>query len=885
LLNGFNGIEGNKWSVCKFRPSVSPLENFTQALTFDGVLSVENRPNTTDYLSYFESIKTGGADALMTIYSESEIVNKQNLLVVIDQVEDIFYLSDYFNSASSKDDDILFDIVNKTARIRNIPIYFILSIRTGYLSNLSQYNGLQELISKSQYAIQNISLASVNQMIHEGFKSINVQFSNSLIESLHEELLEDTALLPKLQYLLYSLYKHHLDLESDHQVVIQELDNYIPLKEVVSNSFFDYFESLEVADKDKIELLIRAFFNSTNQLNTNYRICINDLIKITGLDMGYIQQIYTTLKEDFQSLIQVIPAICTQIHANNTDFKWKGTDLLQISYTPFYFHPTFQLWVREEATYYWRFKEYANSLKKYKDGEAGLLTSPQLDIAVEWINNRFISASWSSKYNLPFAVVVEFIHQSKEKQEKKAALAAVRELRERKNERIQRRLYISFTIIAVFLMLFAGYKWSDADKSRKAADADKLIAQDLMRENQIISHLVKIKAKAPSMLVQLKNTGNNNSQLEIIKQIRELINTELLFDSLNSIYKTSYVSDDWMHDLNQTALSLLEGKKDYTETSMLIGDLKTYPILDFSLFNNQLVAFIGSDNKLFVLDLKSDDQPQLINHSSLFKGQIKQVLFMDVEHVLLLTDRHELLKLSLITKNIQNIYTASEAVPIIDFIYNKVEDIVVIVEEQKISLYHGDGKQQVYDDLGNHYTASYLNQKLYVATSKGIFQLNKQGEIRKLKLVKDINPTFEGLSILKMKGNYAFIGFDNGRVKMYEFDHEQLLLKHIFSLNEHFGAITSIYYDEMEKVLYSSGVDNKIFRYDLRIDNENVDENFSELKGHESTVWKIDGFENKRGQRILVTADQNGHLLTWYIDDIDMVKDLKKLVDKEFENK
>lgn len=258
---------------------------------------------------------------------------------------------------------------------------------------------------------------------------------------------------------------------------------------------------------------------------------------------------------------------------------------------------------------------------------------------------------------------------------------------------------------------------------------------------------------------------------------------------------------------------------------------------------------------------------------------------MDVEHVLLLTDRHELLKLSLITKNIQNIYTASEAVPIIDFIYNKVEDIVVIVEEQKISLYHGDGKQQVYDDLGNHYTASYLNQKLYVATSKGIFQLNKQGEIRKLKLVKDINPTFEGLSILKMKGNYAFIGFDNGRVKMYEFDHEQLLLKHIFSLNEHFGAITSIYYDEMEKVLYSSGVDNKIFRYDLRIDNENVDENFSELKGHESTVWKIDGFENKRGQRILVTADQNGHLLTWYIDDIDMVKDLKKLVDKEFENK
>lgn len=90
LQTGFNGIEGNKWSVCKFRPSISPLENFTQALTFDGVLSVENKPNTTDYLTYFEIIKEVGADALMTIYNDSEIVKKHNLLVVIDQIEDIF---------------------------------------------------------------------------------------------------------------------------------------------------------------------------------------------------------------------------------------------------------------------------------------------------------------------------------------------------------------------------------------------------------------------------------------------------------------------------------------------------------------------------------------------------------------------------------------------------------------------------------------------------------------------------------------------------------------------------------------------------------------------------------------------------------------------------
>jgi energy-coupling factor transporter ATP-binding protein EcfA2 len=882
LLNGFNGISGNKWSVCSFRPSSSPLENFAQALSFDQVLTIDNKPNTNDYLSYLEQIKEDGAGSLFSIYKNSELAGRHNLLVVIDQIEDIFHISDQFNAATSSDDDLLFDIVNKTARFKDLPIYFLLSTRTSFLTSLSQYGGLQELISKTQYAIQSLSLSSVSLIINEGFSDIDLQFDTSLMESLHEELKEDTSLLPNFQYLLYQIYNEHIDNKSSLVLTASNITGYDSLKTYLNNQFVQFYHQLDQHKKEEFALFFSAFYSLENFNSKTYRATI-DRIKHSGsLNNEVFLDLYGVMQENFQQLAHIVPSLSTQIKTEASFSKWLGTDFLHLNYTTYFKPDHFEDWMRSEATAHWRYREYVQMYRRYLKGETGLLVSPQLDIAVEWLNDKTVTPNWASKFKLPFKEVEDYIIKSKSFQEKQVKQAALKRGKEQRKERIQRRFYISFTIIAIFLMLFAGFKWKDAADSREEAYQEKVIAQELMKENQIISELVKIKAKAPSMLLKLKKIGKEKkNDRELLMHIQGLIKTELLFDSLNSIYRTSYVTDDWMHDLNLTALSLLEGKKDYTETSMLIGDLKTYPILDFSIYNDQYVAFVGKRNKLSIIDLNNKEEIQEINHLRLFKGQIERVLFINKEELLILTDKNELLKLSLATEEISKIHAASKKAPIKDFLYNRVEGLIVIVKEDQVLFKYASGREQTLDHLGNHYTAHYYNSKLYVATTQGVFLVGLDGATDQLKIFEDKSPSFKGLTDLHMKGDFAFIGFENGTVKMYQVDHEQLILKHIFSLDEHIGKITSIYYDDVEEVLYSAAVDNRIFRYDLRIEDEGVDENFSELKGHKSTVWKIDGFKNEKGQQILVTADQKGHLLTWYIDDIDMVKELKILVDSE----
>ena len=96
LKNGFVGQAGKDWSIAYFRPGISPLNNLAHALTFDDVLNVESKPNTTDYKNYLDTIKNSGSMGLVEIYKNSEIYNKRNLLVVIDQLEDLFKFSKLF---------------------------------------------------------------------------------------------------------------------------------------------------------------------------------------------------------------------------------------------------------------------------------------------------------------------------------------------------------------------------------------------------------------------------------------------------------------------------------------------------------------------------------------------------------------------------------------------------------------------------------------------------------------------------------------------------------------------------------------------------------------------------------------------------------------------
>ena len=164
LEKGFLAQAGKQWAVCKFRPGISPIENLAYSLTSEGSLTLDGKANTEDFSDYLQTLKDLASLGLIEIFNKSQINNKKNLLIVIDQLEDLFTFSRFFDFDQSEQDDLLFDLVARSVKIKDTAIYFALVIQSDYVSHLSRYAKLQEMISKSQYAIPNFSKSESHKL-------------------------------------------------------------------------------------------------------------------------------------------------------------------------------------------------------------------------------------------------------------------------------------------------------------------------------------------------------------------------------------------------------------------------------------------------------------------------------------------------------------------------------------------------------------------------------------------------------------------------------------------------------------------------------------------------------------------------------------------------
>ena len=80
-----------------------------------------------------------------------------------------------------------------------------------------------------------------------------------------------------------------------------------------------------------------------------------------------------------------------------------------------------------------------------------------------------------------------------------------------------------------------------------------------------------------------------------------------------------------------------------------------------------------------------------------------------------------------------------------------------------------------------------------------------------------------------------------------------------------------MYFDNGSKTLYSASLDNKIFRHDFNLQEDEIKNAVIELVGHEKWIWHMETYLNKNGKKMLLTADEDGTLLSWFTNTNDLL--------------
>ncbi len=100
LKKGHNGLAGKEWVICITRPGLGPIRNLAYALSENNLLNPSVKTTPEQHL-WIEKKLREGISGLESVYRQSEIFGKKNLMIVIDQFEDLFLNTDRYNHAAA----------------------------------------------------------------------------------------------------------------------------------------------------------------------------------------------------------------------------------------------------------------------------------------------------------------------------------------------------------------------------------------------------------------------------------------------------------------------------------------------------------------------------------------------------------------------------------------------------------------------------------------------------------------------------------------------------------------------------------------------------------------------------------------------------------------
>jgi ligand-binding sensor domain-containing protein len=318
--------------------------------------------------------------------------------------------------------------------------------------------------------------------------------------------------------------------------------------------------------------------------------------------------------------------------------------------------------------------------------------------------------------------------------------------------------------------------------------------------------------------------------------------------------------------LLQTALKALESKSSYRETSMLIKKIKpSASIRSISTFNNNIIALGGDDQYLYVLNgaTRKEIAPIKINE------RIRKIVIADANIIYVGTFKGNVYKIDLTAQNSRGrkkkIHENSGLIKELHF--NSDSNKLLIVTSTSISVYDGQKSSEL--ARTNSINTSYYNQdydKLFLATNDGLYAL-LENELKPISLRK-INLNNDKISAISFTENRMFLGTGSGVLYVYNLIEEsktKTTLEYDDKIVLHRSEITKLFYDRSNDNLYSASFDNKVLKFNTTLKDLNkISNSVISLSGHQKWVWDINLIQDQQGNYLVVTADENGNLISWF---------------------
>ena len=289
LFGGTMTEAGSHWEAIVLRPGSTPIANLAQAFLEADLYDAEQADARLQLKATLGHSHLGLVEAAR----QSDLEERTNLLVVVDQFEELFRF-DKGGPEEREAADAFVQLLLEAARQRERGIYIVITIRSDYLGDCSQIPELAEAVNRGEYLIPRLTRDQQRDAIEKPANVGGAQLEPALVQKLLNEVGDDADQLPVLQHALMRIWECWKEDHTDGEPIgLRHYERMGGMAQALSIHGDEVYDQLPIEEHRRVAE--RVFKALTERGSDNRAIrrptTLGDLVRIAGTKLEHVETV------------------------------------------------------------------------------------------------------------------------------------------------------------------------------------------------------------------------------------------------------------------------------------------------------------------------------------------------------------------------------------------------------------------------------------------------------------------------------------------------------------------------------------------------------------------------------------------------------------------
>jgi WD40 repeat protein len=489
LHGGFITSAGSGWEIITTRPGNDPIGNLAASLASGGKEA-----------SLTTAILRRSSMGLTEALRQDRWDGKTNILLMVDQFEELFrYKKSRRDEISFNESEAYVKLLVETVHQSDLPVYVVLTMRSDFIGECSQFQELTGLINESNYLVPQMTRDDFREAITGPVAVGGATIDPNLVTQLLNDMGDNPDQLPILQHALMRTWDYWLgqkDLE--RPLSISDYEAVGGMEKALSEHANEAFEELSPKEKMICESMFKTLTekggdNIGVRQPTRLEI-IADIARATPEEVSAVVDVFRKPGRSF-----LTPAHTVTL---------SGDSVIDISHESLMrIWDRLRIWVDEEAQAVQMYTRLSEASALFQLGKTGLWRPPDLQLALNWRKKQQPTLTWAERYDPAFERAMVFLETS----EKEFIAEEQNKIRLQRRQLRRTRAFAvvlgTAAIISIGLMLYAFVLRDQAVKAENEAIFQKAVADSNLAF--ALSEQSRATAEADTALMQKERADSN----------------------------------------------------------------------------------------------------------------------------------------------------------------------------------------------------------------------------------------------------------------------------------------------------------------------------------------------------------------------------------------